>query len=345
MRIEQLDIGKATDAQLTALNALTNETRLERFPDDPPVPLQEDMRRWRNIPPVITVGEWLAWDDGALVAEAHTEYLRTEENKHLLEFMIFVTKDRRRQGIGTKLLAEIARYAAAENRPTLFSFTFGSVPSGDAFMQRIGAEVGLETHTNQLDMKDLNRDLLPLWQQRAKERAVGFELVLWANGYPEDALEQLVQVWESMNRAPRGTLQMDDFHWTVDHIREFERSDRKRGNEVWSLVARERATGNLAGFTEVSWHPNRPELVQQRGTGVLPRYQNLGLGRWLKAAMLEKILLERPQVARVRTGNADSNAPMLKINRELGFKPYVPNWIWQVQLPQVQTYLNDQGFK
>lgn len=345
MRIEQIDIRQVTDAQIAALNALTNETRLERFPDDPPVSLEEDTRRWRNIPPVINVGEWLVWDDGVLIAEAHTEFLRTEENKHLLEFMIFVTKNRRRQGIATKLLAEVAQYAANESRPVLFSFTFGSVPAGAAFLQRVGAQVGLETHTNQLDVKDLNRDLLPLWQERAKERAAGYDLVLWEDGYPEDALEKLVQVWESMNRAPRGTLQMEDFHWTVDHIRDFARSDRKRGNEVWSIVVRERATGNLAGFTEVSWHPNRPEIVQQRGTGVLPQYQNLGLGRWMKAAMLEKTLRERPQVRRVRTGNADANAPMLKINRELGFRPYVSNSIWQVELPQVQAYLDGQRFK
>lgn len=338
-RLEQIDIRQATDAQLAALNALTNAMRLERFSDDPPIALDEDMRRWRNIPDVIKVAEWLVWDGGALIAEGHTEFLLTEENRHLLEFNIFVRPERRRQGIATDLLAQIAGHAEREGRPVLHSFTFGNVPSGEAFMRRIGAEVGLEIHTNQLDLADLNRDLLPLWQERATERAGGFDLIVWTNGYPEGDLEQLVAVWESMNRAPRGSLQMEDFHWTVDHIRDFVRSDRKRGNEVWSIVVRERATGNLAGFTEVVWHPNRPEIVQQRGTGVLPRYQNLGLGRWMKAAMLDKILRERPQVTRVRTGNADSNAPMLKINRELGFLPYISHEVWQIELPRIQAYL------
>ena len=56
---------------------------------------------------------------------------------------------------------------------------------------------------------------------------------------------------------------------------------------------------------------------------MLPKYRGHGLGKWLKAAMLEKVLAERPAVKFVRTGNADENVPMLKINHALGFKPYV----------------------
>ena len=49
------------------------------------------------------------------------------------------------------------------------------------------------------------------------------------------------------------------------------------------------------------WNPNRPELLGQGMTGVFPQYRNRGLGRWLKAAMLDKVLKERPQVKYVRT--------------------------------------------
>jgi len=122
-------------------------------------------------------------------------------------------------------------------------------------------------------------------------------------------------------------------------IREFEKSARARGNQSWMMYAREKGSRKIAGWTDVSWNPNRPEFLQQQGTAVFPEFQNRGLGRWLKAAMLEKVLRERPQVRYVRTGNADMNAPMLKINTELGFKPYRSHYAWQVETAKVLDYL------
>ena len=104
-----------------------------------------------------------------------------------------------------------------------------------------------------------------------------------------------------------------------------------RGIERWMMYAREEATGEYAGFTEVFWNGDRPSLLQQGGTGVWARYRNRGLGRWLKAAMLERVLRERPQVRLVRTDNADTNQAMLDINIQLGFKLFMEVTAWQIE--------------
>jgi GNAT superfamily N-acetyltransferase len=113
----------------------------------------------------------------------------------------------------------------------------------------------------------------------------------------------------------------------------------RRKVERWTLFAREKATGKIAGYTEVYWNPERPENLSQADTAVFEEYQGRGLGRWLKAAMIDKVLRERPQVKRIRTGNADSNAAMLKINTEMGFKPYKSWKNWQIELDKVWEYL------
>ncbi len=340
MRIERIDIRKATEQQYTAYNAFLNVMRAERLPDDPPIPLEEDMRRWRTIPNFLDVSVWVGTENESVVAYASTTIQRVDENKHVLDFGIEVHAARRRRGIGTRLLDLIADLTRREGRRLLITSSRSTIPAAEEFLRRIGATIGLDTHTNQLDLKDLNRDLLRLWQARAKDRAAGFEILLWTGGFPEEYLEQFAELIGAMNRAPRGTLQLEDFRTTPEQLRQWDQAMRERGIEHWTMIARERATGRFAGFTEVTWHPNRPEILSQEGTAVKAEFQNLGLGRWLKAAMLDKVLRERPQVKRVRTGNADSNAPMLKINYELGFRPYISQSAWQVELSQVQAYLD-----
>jgi len=340
MRIEPVDLRNASAQTSAALNAFRNEIRGERLPDDPPVPLEEDIRRIRTIPAFVDVRYWAGWQGSEVVADASVTVLRAEENRHMVEFEISVRRMLRRRGIGTRMLARVANAVEREGRSLLVTSTHSTIPDGEGFMRRIGARIGLEGHANQLDLRDLNRDLVRRWQARTPERAAGFELLVWTEGIPEEHLEQFAAVLQAMNRAPRGSLQIQDYNFTPEQIRAWHRAARERGDEVWTIVAREKTTGRLAGLTETVWHPNRPELLRQEATGVLPEFQNRGLGRWMKAAMLEKVLRERPQVTKIRTGNADSNLPMLKINSELGFKPYISTWAWQVELAQVRAYLD-----
>lgn len=341
MQIQSFDPRRATDREVEALNALHNVMRLERSPDDPPMPLGEESRRIRSVPEFVVIHGGIIWgDDGSrLIAQANVNFAQADHNRHMLQFDIEVLPEHRRRGIARTLLRHLVGATEQEGRTLMVGSTYSTVPAGDAFMRRIGATMGLSMRINQLDLRDLNRDLIPLWQERARERAAGFEILLWTEGVPEEHIDTYLQVVEAMNRAPRGDLQVEDEHWTPEQLRQWEESERARGTERWTMVAREKVTGAFAGFTEVSWHPNRPDLLGQGATAVLEPYQNRGLGRWIKAAMLEKVLRERPQVNRIRTGNAFVNEPMLKINTELGFKPYQSRYFWQVEVSKVKEYI------
>jgi GNAT superfamily N-acetyltransferase len=96
-------------------------------------------------------------------------------------------------------------------------------------------------------------------------------------------------------------------------------------------VARE-ADGSLSGMTDVSYHPARPDRVQQRFTGVRPDCRGRGIGKWLKAEMLVRIRDAYPQARWVVTENATSNAAMLAINRALGFRAHRAGSTYQIGL-------------
>jgi len=343
-RITPFYVRNASAEEYRAANELGNRIRAEYLPDDPPIPLDEQTRSFQNIPAFVVVHAWAVRndDDSQAIASGSVTVTRLETNKHIAEFNIEVLPEFRRQGLARTLLARIADAARQENRTLLITGTNERVPAGAALMRRLGARRGLENHTNQLDLRDLNRDLIRAWQARARERATDFDLGLWEGAYPEEDLQAIVALFEVMNTAPRDTLEMEDWRFTVEHLRQMQQHDLARGMERWTLYAREKATYKFAGFTEVFWNPNRPQILSQGGTGVFPCYRNKGLGRWLKAAMLEKILCDRPQVKYIRTGNADSNAAMLRINHELGFKPYISRCVWQVETARVFEYLSEQ---
>jgi mycothiol synthase len=332
----------ASQVEFAALNRHTNRIRRERLPDDPPIPLEESINNLRSIPPYVDIKLWAAWnaDQSEIVALGDVVILRMEENQHLAQFELTVQSEYRRQGLGRQLLGQIAGVAQQEGRRLLMTSTVDRIPAGEAFMLRLGAQKGLVGHTNQLRIVDLDRALLERWLAAGQANLSEFDLGLWDGPYPEEQLPAIAELFDLTNQQPLGDLEIEDMHMTPEQLRQMETNLFARGNQRWTYYLVDRVSGKFAGYTETVWNPNRPEILRQDMTGVFPQYRNKGLGRWLKAAMLDKVLKERPQVKYVRTGNADSNAAMLKINTALGFKPYTADALWQVELQKVLEYLN-----
>jgi GNAT superfamily N-acetyltransferase len=338
VQIHPLDTAMSA-AEYAAFNRHANRLRLERLPDDPPVPLEETIQNLQNIPSFIALKLWAAWGGDEIVGLGTGVIFLTDDNQHLVQFELSVLPEYRQQGLGRQLLGRIAEFAQQENRRLFMTNTVDRIPGGAAFMTRLGAKKGLEAHTNQLRLADLDRSLVAEWLARGEGNLAEFELGFWDGAYPEDQLQAIVELNDLTNQQPLGDLEIEDTHMTPEQIRQMEKNIFARGNQRWTYYLVDRATGHFAGYTETVWNPNRPEILRQDMTGVFPQYRSKGLGRWLKVAMLAKVLRERPEVKYVRTGNADSNAAMLKINTALGFKPYTADTLWQVELEKVREYL------
>lgn len=341
--IRPFNLRSARPEEYARLNAFENTLRLELLPDDPPVPCDEDVRRWQAMPQLIQEAAWAAWDRAQerILAFGQADIYQTGDNPHLIDVKIEVLPEFRRQGMARAMLRLIADHARRQERRLLTIESNDRVPAGEIFLDRIGGRKGLEEPVNQLRLADLDRGLVALWMEREGELTAEFALGQWEGPYPEESLQDMADLLQVVaNDQPRDTLELEDINYTADMLRQFDSRQRAGGDQRWTLYLLNRTDGRLGGVSEVYWNPNRPAILMQGFTGVLPEYRNRGLGRWLKAAMLTQILRERPQVEEIRTGNADSNAPMLKINRALGFKPYIAWVIWQVELDSVEKYLS-----
>lgn len=340
--IRPLDLRAASSHEYACYNTFENVWRAEILPDDPPIPLQEETERCRAFPDYFEEEAWAVWDrDGRrMVAFAAIDLDLSGDNPHMAEFTVEVLPECRRQGLGRELLRRIVAYARRRERRLLVASSTECAPPGAQFLARIGACRGLEGGMNQLSLSDLDRSLVARWMDRAGALSEEFCLELWDGPVPEPRLAQFTTLLEQLiNDAPHDALELQEAADVAEIFRKMEAWEVAGGRRHWTMVAIYRPTDRVVGLTDVIWSPYRPAIINQQATGVSPDYRNSGLGRWLKAAMLTRILRDLPEARVIRTGNANSNAPMLKLNNELGFKPFMSRPAWQVETETVEKYL------
>ena len=114
---------------------------------------------------------------------------------------------------------------------------------------------------------------------------------------------------------------IEDIIITPERIGEWQDKAKRMGVVEHEVLTRE-PDGTISGMTDVEWTPYGRTVIQQQFTGVLPSARGRGIGKWIKAAMLLHIRELHPDARWVSTENAESNGPMLSINRAMGFKPY-----------------------
>jgi mycothiol synthase len=330
MDIIYIDDQKVSDEELARIHALSAEVEKEALPDDPPTPFEE-FRGWvRHVPEFRKNHRWVIRDPGdpeQMIGHAALALKYVETNRSRGSFWIEVRKDVRRRGLGKLLLAAVLTKAEEEDRTLLDSWT-NEGADAEKFLEAMGMERRYRERQSRLYIEEVDREMLRSWVARAEERASEYEIVAWDGQTPDDLLPAFADLKGVMNTAPREEFEEEDEVFTPERIAEQERVFEARGNPWWTMVARH-PSGEFAGYTELTFSKWRDWLAYQGDTGVRPSHRDRGLGRWLKAAMLERLIAENPEVKWIDTWNAGSNRPMLNINEALGFRPLIYWGAWQ----------------
>ncbi len=336
----RLDPRTAPERELRLLHDFWNARQAEILPDDLPIPWEERLKWWREPAPHDVERMFVVFSGDQVLGIAGAGWRDNDtENPDLAGMQLMVLPSQLRQGHGSRLLLFLLEEISELGRKKVFTGTNSLRSGGKPFAEMIGAKFGQEEHTNQLLISELNREYVTTSLEKAPTEL--YELVWYEDNLPTDTaeLQKICDAYNIMNTAPRGDLEFNDWQATPEKLIEDYEQAAKHETKWILCLAKHKASGVYAGFTQTGWHHNRPNIGQQWGTGVDPAHRGHGLGAWLKSVMLETLMRKRPTVDRIRTGNADSNAPMLKINQTLGFKPFRDRIEWQIDVAKTLEIL------
>ncbi|MFQ5951324.1 MAG: GNAT family N-acetyltransferase [Candidatus Geothermarchaeales archaeon] len=346
VNITEIRADELGQSQWEAIAGFLSKLYREFDPHPPTISAELLRNYWSTDSPRFSVTRWLAWESENPVGIVSYTTSNTEANQHLADvWFLGVRKDRRRQGIGSRLLGYVTEKAQTDQRNLLAFSTSVLIPAGEALVKRLGAR-HVYTHVQRrLELEDVDKDQLRRWLEQSPRRAGNIQLEFWDGSFPEDDKEQVADLLNSIqNDMPRMNATMEDAEYTPEQVWGHRQRDIEAGSSYWTYVARDSATGKLVGFTEVSWWPGtvREEgHVFQGDTGVLREHRRRGIGRWLKVAMLDRVLRELSEGKFMTTGSAEVNEAMHGLNRSLGFKVENTYSGWEIDLTSLKDYLNE----
>jgi hypothetical protein len=315
VRIERFDPAVASDDEWRAYcaNAVPARSGIQPvgFPEPEPYLRNTISNKARSHVEHV----FAAWSGDEVVGSAEVEWWEAEDNKHLAWMHFTVLPSRADEALFAALLGPLLDVTRAAGRTSVTA----EVQPGSAalaYVESVGAQRRSREQHNVAPVGAVPREALAAIVADVPD---GYERWGFDGRCPDAMIEPYAALVHTMNTAPRDDLPMEDVVFSPARLREWEDSVAARGHQMWTVGARSVATGELAAFTQLIVMPDWPEVAEQEDTAVAIPHRGHGLGLWVKAMNLLRVMDERPSVQRVSTWNAVSNDHMIRVNRELGF--------------------------
>ncbi len=260
--------------------------------------------------------------DGRLAGYAAIS-MPVADNTATAELEIVVHPEFRRRGVGAALAAASRNRLGGYGRKVAIGTACAGSP-GARFAVSVNAAVQQDRFRNILYLDSLDSAAVAAGLARARQRAAGYSLEYLAGPIPAARLADTAALYDVVNDAPHESQAFEDEVWTGDRVAAEDQWRAARGETVCTILARNDATAEPAGMTRLAVRA-AGDLALQLETAVARPHRGRRLGYLLKASMLGWLGEHAPQVHRISTFNAATNAHMIAVNEALGFVP-VERW-------------------
>ncbi len=255
----------------------------------------------------------------------HPEY---SSRKHVSWLEGFVLPQYRRRGIGKQLVRQALEMASQNGVEVVKPYTY--CDEGFAFIESLGGKAVSAQSDRTLELDKLDWSLVESWLKIP----IGDLKLEYFSEFSDELMERLIDVSFASTQEV-SAMDSCEVPPTLDgerhSLREFSDYIKNTGTRYHCLLLTDEA-GNILGYTEGTIPPEDPDVFRQAMTMVWKHHRGKGYGKFLKAAMLDFIRKNLPNIKKQVTGNNDLNAPMLAINLKLGFQ-LVRQWkVYRVEV-------------
>jgi GNAT superfamily N-acetyltransferase len=276
-----------------------------------PIQLSEFEYWIKNLPPGRTARRMVVQNEqGEIVGYSFVGHETWEAPGHFSVWLI-VAPEHRRQGIGTALYADLEAYVRANGAERMVMEVNDNDPSSRQFAERRGFVAERHLFESVLDLQNFDERPYAGLIEQVEASGIRFFSLMQA-GDTREALQKL----HAVNYATALDIPGSDETWMP--FDEFERMVRQAEwfNPHGQLLA---ADGEeYIGLAAVQLIPEKNGAYNLM-TGVLEPYRGRKIALALKLLAIR--YAHQHGATYIRTHNDSLNAPMLAINRKLGYQP------------------------
>ena len=260
--------------------------------------------------------------DGVSVAVAGAHVTR-DENLHSLRIDIHVEPSERRQGYGTQVLSHMEEVAKELGRSEVFFHVIEgaeevAVAPNRFFAPGTGCQLIDELARRDL-MWPVSLDELQRQLDAVAPLAQGYDLHVWQGSAPDWIVPSLISLMARMGvESNFADIDVDVAKFDEARLRHYEGMVRDMGRDLLVTAATDRATGEVAGYTELTVSRNDPATAYQWDTLVARVHRGHRLGMVLKLRNLQEFARAGYVTRRISTFNSVHNTPMIDVNEALG---------------------------
>ena len=334
LEIKRVDIQEIHNSILDQYFDIYLHQYYEMYPkDDPPPNKQATIHAILTPHPHYTVTRWLVFENETLVGYSFTSETNEKNpahniRNHIIMGFIAIHPQYRRQHIAKELLKVIVTYAGQNGKKIIQTDVYTTQAKNfiENTLKVTPAKTGNE---NRLYLHKIDWNLINKWIEDGKGRNPGVILSLH-NRIPDDLIEEFCEIYNiTSDQEPSGELE-EQYVETSESRRVMEVRFKELNQELLTIITQEQDM-KISSLTEILFDPNAEYQASQLLTGVKEEYRGKGLGKWIKASMLNHLKENYPTIKFVRTGNADLNAPMRSINDRLGFKTIFKRYDYNIE--------------